>query len=279
MLPFKREEIEKFAKQKKLKWREDSSNSSTKYLRNKLRHDVIPILKGINPKLLQNFEKTQQYLNNIKDIVDDRVDDVAKNIISKTSNNDIAFNIKKLQQLSNVRAYLYELLNGFGFTQWEDIINLLTAQSGKQVFSSTHRLLKDREFLVLSEIKEQPIETITITESQSVVLTPFGQLFFEDIESIQTTAKHIIYVDKALLKYPLILRQWKEGDYFYPSGMAGKKKLSKYFKDEKLSLFDKEHTWLLCSDNDIVWILNQRADNRFLVTNKTKHILKIEIKQ
>ena len=75
------------------------------------------------------------------------------------------------------------------------------------MFSSTHRLLKDREFLVLSEIKEQPIETITITESQSVVLTPFGQLFFEDIESIQTTAKHIIYVDKALLKsYDLRLK-------------------------------------------------------------------------
>jgi len=279
ILPFKREDIEKFAEQKKLKWREDSSNSSTKYLRNKLRHDVIPILKGINPKLLQNFEKTQQYLNDIKDIVDDRVDEVAKEVVSKTSNNGIAFNINELQLLSNTRAYLYELLNGYGFSQWEDIMDLLTAQPGKQVFSNTHRLLKDRDYLILSEIKEQPNETIKITESQSLVLAPFGQLLLEEIEGIKTTAKHVAYVDKSFLKFPLTLRQWQEGDYFYPSGMAGKKKLSKYFKDEKLSLLDKEHVWLLCSENDVVWVLNHRADKRFLVNNKTKSILKIEIKQ
>ena len=279
MLPFKREDIEKFAKQKKLKWREDSSNSSTKYLRNKLRHDVIPILKGINPKLLQNFEKTQQYLNDIKDIVDDRVDEVAKKVVSKTSNNGIAFKINELQLLSNTRAYLYELLNGYGFSQWEDIMDLLTAQPGKQVFSNTHRLLKDREYLILSEIKEQPNETIKITESQSLVLAPFGQLLLEEIEGIEMTAKHVAYVDKSLLKFPLTLRQWQEGDYFYPSGMTGKKKLSKYFKDEKLSLLDKEHVWLLCSENEVVWVLNHRVDDRFMVTDKTKSILKIVIKQ
>ncbi|MCB0463106.1 MAG: tRNA lysidine(34) synthetase TilS [Flavobacteriaceae bacterium] len=279
LLPFKREDIEKFAKRKKLKWREDSSNSSTKYLRNKLRHDVIPILKGINPKLLQNFEKTQQYLNDIKDIVDDRVDEVAKKVVGKTNNNGIAFNINELQQLNNTRAYLYELLNGYGFSQWEDIMDLLTTQPGKQVFSNTHRLLKDRDYLILSEIKEQPNETIKITESQSLVLAPFGQLLLEEVESIKETAKHVAYVDKTLLKYPLILRRWQEGDYFYPSGMTGKKKLSKFFKDEKMSLLDKENVWLLCSENEVFWILNYRTDNRFMVTEKTKNILKIEIKQ
>jgi tRNA(Ile)-lysidine synthase len=279
LLPFKREDIEKFAKQKKLKWKEDSSNSSTKYLRNKLRHDVIPILKGINPKLLQNFDKTQQYLNDIKDIVDDRVDDVAKKAVSKTSNNGIAFNINELQQLSNRRAYLYELLHGYGFSQWDDIMDLLTAQPGKQVFSNTHRLLKDREYLILSEINEKPNESIKINESQSLVLTPFGQLALDETKSTQTTAKHIVYIDKERLKFPLTLRQWEEGDYFYPSGMTGKKKLSKYFKDVKLSLLDKEHVWLLCSENDIVWVLNHRVDERFKVTDKTKSILKIQIIQ
>lgn len=279
LLPFKREDIEKFAKQKKLKWKEDSSNSSTKYLRNKLRHDVIPILKGINPKLLQNFEKTQEYLNDIKDIVDDRVDEIAKKLVSKTSHNGIALNIEELQKLSNTKAYLYELLHGFGFTQWNDILDLLSAQSGKQVFSNTHRLLKDRDYLILSEINEKPIEAIKINESQSLVLTPFGKLSIKEVDKITKTSKHIIYIDKSLLKFPLTLRQWQEGDFFYPLGMKGKKKLSKYFKDEKLSLLDKENIWLLCSDNDIVWVLNHRADSRFEVTDKTKSILKIEIKQ
>lgn len=277
ILPFKRETIEKYAKKSGLKWREDSSNSSTKYLRNKLRHDVIPILKGINPQLLQNFEKTQQYLNDVKTILDDRVDDVANTIVSKTSNDGIAFNIKELQQLSNSKAYLYELLSGYGFTQWEDILDLLTAQPGKQVFSNTHRLFKDRDYLVLSEIGKLSDETINIQKSQSIVLAPFGQLVITKVNAMDLTAKHIAFVDANLLKFPLILRQWQEGDYFFPSGMTGKKKLSKYFKDEKFSLLDKENVWLLCSGNDIVWVLNHRADNRFIVTNNTIEILKIEI--
>lgn len=277
ILPFKRETIEKFAKKSGLKWREDSSNSSTKYLRNKLRHDVIPILKGINPQLLQNFEKTQQYLNDVKTILDDRVDDVANTIVSKTSNDGIAFNIKELQQLGNIKAYLYELLNGYGFTQWEDILDLLTAQPGKQVFSNTHRLFKDRGYLVLSEIGEIPDETIKIQKSQSLVLAPFGKITITKGDTIDGTAKSIAFVDANLMNFPLTLRQWQEGDYFYPSGMTGKKKLSKYFKDEKFSLLDKENVWLLCSGDDIVWVLNHRTDNRYIVTEDTKDILKIEI--
>jgi tRNA(Ile)-lysidine synthase len=239
---------------------------------------VIPILKGINPQLLQNFEKTQHYLNDIKSIVDDRVDEVTEKIVSKTSNNGIAFNINELQNLSNPRAYLYELLNGFGFTQWEDILDLLTAQSGKQVFSNTHRLLKDREYVILSEIAELPDTAIHINESQSLVLTSFGQLVLTKSKTIEAAIKYIAFLDTNLLKFPLTLRPWKEGDYFYPSGMKGKKKLSKYFKDEKLSLLDKENIWLLCSGDDIVWILNHRVDDRFKATVKTQEILKIEVK-
>lgn len=279
LLPFKRETIEKYAKQEELKWREDSSNSSNKYLRNKLRHEVIPILKGINPQLLKNFDKTQKYLNDAKSIVDDRVDEVANKIVSKTSNEGIAFNIKKLQQLNNTKAYLYELLNGYGFMQWEDIFDLLTAQPGKQVFSNTHRLFKDRDYLVLSEIGKQPDKSIKIQESQSHVLAPFGYLSIEKTDAVKEMPKHVIYVDSNLLEFPLTLRQWQEGDYFYPLGMTGKKKLSKYFKDEKLSLLDKENVWLLCSGDNIIWVLNYRADNRFKITDKTVDVLRIEINQ
>ena len=277
ILPFKREAIEKYAKKSGLKWREDSSNSSTKYLRNKLRHDVIPILKGINPQLLQNFEKTQQYLNNVKNILDDRIDDVANTIVSKTSNDGIAFNIKELKQLSNTKAYLYELLNGYGFTQWEDILDLLNAQPGKQVFSNSHRLFKDRDYLILSEIGEIPDETIKIQKLQSLILGPFGQLTITKVNAIEKNVKSIAFVDVNLLSFPLSIRKWREGDYFYPSGMTGKKKLSKYFKDEKLSLLDKENVWLLCSGDEIVWILNHRTDNRFKAIKDTKDILQIQI--
>ena len=277
LLPFTRDDVEKFAKEYKLQWREDSSNSSTKYLRNKLRHDVIPILKGINPQLLQNFEKTQQYLNDTKSIVNDKVDEVAQSIVSKTRDNDVAFNIDGIQRLSNPKTYLYELLNGYGFTQWEDILALVTAQSGKQVFSNTHRLLKDREYLILSKITDLPDESIKITDSQKIVLTPFGQLSISKVTSIEEQNKKTSYFDLSNISFPLTLRKWKEGDVFYPSGMKGKKKISKYFKDEKFSLLDKENTWLLCSKNNIIWILGHRTDDRFKVTENTTQILKISI--
>jgi tRNA(Ile)-lysidine synthase len=277
LLPFTRDDVEKFAKEYKLQWREDSSNSSTKYLRNKLRHDVIPILKGINPQLLQNFEKTQHYLNDAKSIVNDKVDEVAQNIVSKTNNNGVAFNINEIQQLNNPKAYLYELLNGYGFTQWQDILELLIAQSGKQVFSNTHRLLKDREYLILSEITDLPNESIKITDSQNVVLTPFGKLSISKVASKDQVSEGTVYFDLLSLSFPLTLRKWEQGDAFYPSGMIGKKKVSKYFKDEKFSLLDKENTWLLCSGDDIIWIVGHRTDNRFKVTDNTKQILKITI--
>lgn len=277
LLPFTRDDVEQFAKQHKLQWCEDSSNSSTKYLRNKLRHDVIPILKGINPQLLQNFEKTQQYLNDAKSIINDKVDEVAQNVVSKTKSNGVAFNINEIQQLNNPKVYLYELLNGYGFTQWEDILELLIAQSGKQVFSNTHRLLKDREYLILSEIADLPDETIKITDSQSIVLTPFGKLSISKVESVEEVNKSIAYFDLSSLSFPLTLRKWEEGDVFYPSGMKGKKKVGKYFKDEKFSLLDKENTWLLCSENDIIWVVGHRIDDRFKAAETSQDILKITL--
>lgn len=282
LLPFSREDIEQYAKVNKLKWREDSSNISTKYLRNKLRLEVIPKLKEVNPQLLKNFNKTIEHIQDSKDIIDDRIDTISNQVIKDVNTNSISFNISEIKKLSNTRAYVYELLKDFGFTEWNDVNNLLEAQSGKQIFSKTHRLLKDRDCLLLSEIDSNLIlgseESIIITETDKHIQTPLGTLFFDEADAIFGKRIEVIFVDKALLKSPLTVRQWQEGDYFYPFGMKGKKKLSKFFKDEKLSLLEKENIWVLCSDNEVVWIINRRADNRFKVTESTKQIIKIELK-
>jgi tRNA(Ile)-lysidine synthase len=120
--------------------------------------------------------------------------------------------------------------------------------------------------------------TINISEKENQVETPLGTINLEEVEQMGISNATTIYVDKHLLKFPLKLREWIKGDYFYPLGMQGKKKLSKYFKDEKLSLIEKEQTWLLCSAKDIIWIIGRRADDRFKVTESTKQILKIEFK-
>jgi len=189
----------------------------------------------------------------------------------------MAFNINEVQQLRNPKAYLYELLNGFGFTQWNDILSLLTAQSGKQVFSNSHRLLKDREYLLLSKITDLPDESIKINDSQSIVLAPFGKLSISKETNIEETKKSIAYFDLSKISFPLTLRKWEQGDVFYPLGMNGKKKVSKYFKDEKFSLIDKENTWLLFSGSDIIWIIGHRIDNRFKATKSTITNLKISV--
>lgn len=279
LLPFSREALEAFARKEKIEWREDATNASTKYLRNKLRHDVIPTLKQINPQLLQNFQTTISNLLDSQDLIDSAVVRIQKKVFT-VDGDQIRLNVSKLNKLSNPKAYLYHLLKDYNFTAWDDVVNLLTAQSGKQVFSSTHRLLKDRDFLVLCELdavsKDCPI---SIENEIHKVITPFGTLTFDEVDTMSDVSKIKIYVDADFLKYPLTIRKWEEGDLFYPLGMKGKKKLSKYFKDEKFSLIDKENAWLLISDNALVWVIGRRPDERFKVTEDTKRIIKIEVHQ
>ena len=277
LLVFSRAEIEGYATNNKLNWREDSSNASTKYVRNRLRHDVIPRLKEINPKLLQNFQHTQHNLKDSQHIIDDAVVRVQNKVVT-VENNTIKLNIKKLKKLSHVSSYLYELLKDFNFKAWNDIVDLLDAQSGKQVLSETHRLIKDRKYLLLTALTSENTDIIYISEHEKQIELPTGILFFDEADAIFGKRSELIYVDKDKLEFPLTLRHWQDGDYFYPLGMIGKKKLSKYFKDEKMSLLDKENVWLLCSNDAIVWVVNKRADNRFKVNKDTKQVLKIELK-
>ncbi len=279
LLPFSRDEIMRFAKSDGLKWREDSSNESTKYLRNKLRLEVIPKLKDTNPQFLQNFKQTQEFLKDSRIIVDDKIDEVSEDVITEVLEKQVHFNIQKINELSNPKAYLYELFKDYGFTEWNDIEDLLDSQAGKYVVSKTHRLLKDRDVLILSENTPRDIEFISIKKGDKQVETPLRTFMIETVKRINKSNKSTIFMDKDLLKFPLILRKRQEGDYFYPFGLEGKKKLSKFFKDEKLSLLAKENTWLLCSDKDIIWVVNHRLDDRYKVTKKTKNILKISVKE
>lgn len=290
LLPFNRKEILVHATRQKLQWREDSTNSSIKYVRNKIRHKVVPFLKEINPSLLETFSNTLENLKGSQQIISDRINEVRENVIL-TVDEAIHFNISELKKLSNTKVYLYELLKDYNFTEWDDITNLLDAQSGKQVFSSTHRLLKDREVLILSEIKStDQLEHFEVFETTLKIKSPI-KLKFKKVDIPFDTKNHsnkvfnelildksdTISIDYDKVTFPLTIRKWQKGDAFYPIGLNGKKKLSKFFKDEKLSLLEKENTWLLCSKNEIVWVIGKRLDDRFKVTKTTSAILKIKL--
>lgn len=277
LLGFSRNALINYAEEHTIQWREDSSNASDKYLRNKLRHDVIPILKELNPTFLESFLKTQNYLKEAQSIVTDGKNSVYKDVVKEQNNGSLLIDIELLVKHSNYAAYLYQWLKEYGFTAWSDIAELVYAQSGKQVFSATHFLLKDRERLILSTIKEgQNKEVFEIEKNSSQVNIPL-KFEFCNLSDISDSDSNSIFVDEDLLHFPLQLRKWEEGDVFHPFGMQGKKKVSKYFKDEKLSLIDKSNKWLLCSDNQIIWIVGMRQDNRFKVTTNTTRIVKITV--
>ena len=289
LLPFSRKEIITFVKNNNLLWREDKSNTETKYLRNKLRHDIIPLLKELNPNFITSFTKTIENLQGSKQVVTDKIAEVEAQVIHKKED-VLELDIQKIKALKNPKIYLFEILKTYGFSEWEDVYNLLEAQTGKNVFSSTHRLIKNRNFLLLSRVNSSTnrYDIVTIAKnvkgvnilnketSQVDLKLKIEQVLPSKIEQYKTN-KNRIHIDEEALKYPLYVRKWEKGDYFYPIGMEGKKKLSKYFKDEKLSLLDKESIWLLCSENKIVWIIGKRLDNRFKIDKNTTKILKIEI--
>lgn len=276
LLPFGRDEIEAYAVANSIAWREDSSNASDKYLRNRIRHQVVPILKELNPNFLNGFQDTLVHLQQTESLVQDAVTELYSKIVTEKEE-QLHIAIEKLKLIPNYKAYLYQWLKPYGFTAWDDIYNLINAQSGKQVFSENYRLLKDRDYLLLEKQQVHRTQSIEITENQEVTLEQ-GRLTLYSVTNVtEDRGGKVIFVDKDKLKLPLILRKWKEGDYFYPSGMTGRKKISKYFKDEKFSLIDKENCWLLCSGDEIVWVVGKRSDRRFEIEQETNNIIKIEL--
>ena len=276
LLSFSRQQIEEYASVNKLKWREDSSNASDKYLRNKIRHHLVPLLKELNPNFISSFEKTQSFLSEAQELVDDAAIMVYQQV-AREEGEDIYFDLERLLQLPNYSSYLYQWLKEFGFTAWDDIYELVTSQSGKQVLAPYFRLIKDRDCLILSPLPSQENQQEFEIESlESKVKFPLN-LDFSNVSEIGVASDSTIFVDEDKLVFPLTLRHWNEGDVFQPFGMEGKsKKVSKLFKDEKLSLIDKEKVWLLCSNNQVVWVIGIRQDERFKIDPNSKKLLKIE---
>jgi tRNA(Ile)-lysidine synthase len=276
LLVFSRHEIEEYTNQNKIQWREDSSNASDKYLRNKLRHDVVPILKELNPSFMISFHNTLKNLQQTQSLVDDASKIIYRKVVEDFENQK-KINLQKLLQLPNFKAYLYQWLQPLGFTAWDDIYDLVHASSGKQIFSNDYILLKDRtELIVFPKEKQTETERFWIEKDKIEVKFPLN-LSFCNVSDISHPSSNCIFVDENKLTFPLEIRKWKEGDFFYPFGMVGKKKVSKFFKDEKLSLIDKSTTWMLCSDNQIVWIISKRQDERFKVEQNSNTILQIKV--
>ncbi len=282
---FSRPKIKAYALQHHLKWREDKSNDSEKYRRNYIRHQIVPLLTQKNPAFYANFTKTLEYLQQSQNIIDNWVKDNRQKLI-KQEEETYKLDLNAWQNLIEKELFLYHWLTDYGFTDLTAAIKLTQAQTGKSIFSPTHQLTKHGDWLILHQkldINRNKIYNLDFKPYQEIEDLQINMHLFEideiTVSQLKNAQKNEIFVDFDLLTFPLYLRKWQTGDYFYPLGMKGKKKLSDYFKDEKLSLPEKEKIWLLLQHNNIIWVAGKRPDERFKITDKTKKILHISIQQ
>src|SRR5450759_3937413 len=277
-----RQDILAFLNQHKIVFREDKSNADTKYTRNKIRHLVIPVLKEINPSIETTLNETTERFIGINEIVSEYISGLRERI-SEQKMELITFNISLLKAHLHNKAVLFELFKPYGINnvQLSDLIKVIDGKTGGQIFTDSHRIIKNRKEIIVSHedtgnetfycIKNIPgfrkvpgIDSagyVNITDKFEIPSDPF-----------------IACIDSEKVSFPLIIRKWKAGDHFYPLGMKQKKKLSDYFIDNKYSRLDKENILILESEGKIVWIIGDRIDNRFRITRSTKKALQLRVK-
>lgn len=273
-----REKINSLATELNLQWREDRSNKSRKYLRNKLRLDVLTELYKINPLFSHKLNESIMHLRDVETIYNYHIAGVTSDLVQQTPNG-VLISIDWIYEYEPHNTYLFELLKPYGFSYpvVKEIVRSLDTFSGKIFYSPTHRLLRDRENFIIQPLSELSSEhssgeLFTLQRNGTGIEYPVCLCTHETdrISDLPMGKASIACLDLDKLKFPLTLRKWEKGDWFMPLGLKGKKKLSDFFINQKISLADKEKIWLLLSGEDIVWVIGKRIDNRFRITPKTK---------
>lgn len=278
-------EILNFLKKQGIDYRSDSSNESDKYIRNQLRHHVIPKLQeinsGFNERMSENFERLNNQYLLLEELLQEKI-----RIITHQKNDQTYVDIASLLDFTMPLELLRVILEPYGFTYSnckDVIVSLKNGQSGKIFNSCKHQLLRDRTHLIINARPDTPInkEFYRLNRDTFQIEEPFH---LEQIVTQNWPDKTILLnpknasLDAAKLKFPLTIRKWQKGDRFIPFGMKGFKKVSDYLIDNKVSLFDKDNTWVICSGEDIVWLVGHRVDNRYKIDKNTDEIMVLKLK-
>ncbi|MGC9470475.1 MAG: tRNA lysidine(34) synthetase TilS [Bacteroidales bacterium] len=276
-----RKEILQYARNHNLSFREDSSNQETYYTRNRIRHYIIPEFTEMNPRFEETMVENIERFTETEELFLYSLEIIRKRLLVQQGDRSM-IKLDELMKTPATRTVLHELLKEFHFSpaQADDVFHALSSSPGKQFHSHTHRLIKDREALILvpRQEEDEEQEMYYIEEGTGTLEEPI-RISFRTLENTPgytiPSDPDIACVDRDLITFPLILRKWKKGDYFYPFGMNALKKLSDFFIDRKYSLVDKEKTWILAMGDRIIWIVGDRIDHRFRITGETKRILEI----
>jgi len=280
ILDISRNEINQYLNKHKINFREDSSNASTKYIRNKLRHNILPEFKNISEQFDKKMAENIHRINNTNQVYKNEIQFQKSKLFIELSDRT-KINIERLKKLDPLNTYLYEFLKPYSFSAStiNDIVETLDSESGKVFYSKSHRINKDREDLIITAIKTPITNEIFFDKNDTQISSPIN-LKIENLSIDQfqlSKQKNIVALDIDKLSFPLLLRKWKHGDYFMPLGMTKMKKLSDFLINAKISMVDKENIFVIQSKNDIVWVVGQRLDDRYKITTDTKNILRITL--
>lgn len=279
-----KKEILEFLIVHNLEYVEDSTNLTEDYTRNYFRNNLLPAIIKAFPSAEDNLADNLIRFKDVLDIYDEAIEQKIKKLAYPIGN-EIHIPVLKLNNTTGAAAVLYEIVKNYGFTSHQigDILHLMVGESGRYVNSSTHKIFRNRAWLILTSLQTSDSEQILIEESQNEIPFSGGHLNIQQTEwnsSMKIPADEAIaLLDASGITFPLLLRKWKQGDYFYPLGMQKKKKLSKFFIDNKLSLSEKENVWVVESNKRIIWIVGMRIDNRFKITSGTRRIIKMRVQK
>lgn len=276
----KKEELIEYAAENKLPFREDSSNSSDKYTRNYFRNKLIPSLQEVYPSVEDNLLDNINRFRNIGTLYRLSVKNLKKKLVI-TKGNEQHIPVLKLLKTPALHAIVYEIIQDYGFapSQVTEVLALLESGSGKYICSHTHRILHNRGWLIITALTDGSSMHVLIEESDTSIFFGKHQMLIKQMEKpgkIDSNIK-LALLDAGNIRFPLLVRKWKRGDYFYPLGMQKKKKLSKFFIDNKFSLVDKENAWVVEMDKKIIWVVGHRIDDRFKITSSTKQVLQLAV--
>jgi tRNA(Ile)-lysidine synthase len=282
LLSYSKQQIVDYAAKFQVAFREDKSNLKQDYSRNKMRLHIIPQLEELYPAFKNNIANNIHRMNEVNEIYLQQIKNYKKKLIEQRGK-DFYIPILKLKTITPLATILFELIKEFHFSydQTLQVLQLLERQTGSLVASPSHQIIKNRNFLIVTEKNTQLSELILMDEGNTKIET---QDFVMKLKSIRADKfeinKGLKYcaIDAKLIEFPLLLRKWRTGDYLYPFGMTKKKKLSKVLIDAKIPLHEKETIWVVESNKKIVWVVGVKSDNRFRVSEKTQNVLCFEIK-
>jgi tRNA(Ile)-lysidine synthase len=272
--------IVEYAQQHNLSWIEDASNATDKYSRNFFRHHVIPLVKEVyqnaDENLLGNIERWKE----VEQVYNQSIE-LTKSKLLEHKGNEVLIPVLMLQKQKPLNTITYEIVKDYGFTaaQVIDIIQLLKADNGKFVASLTHRIIRNRNWLIIAPLASFEAMHILIESKVQSINFENGSIEISVIENLSSVSEdvNLVQLDAAKVQFPLLLRKWKTGDYFYPLGMQKKKKISRFLIDKKLSTIQKEKIWVIESNQRIIWVVGQRIDNRFKIMPSTKQVLQLKL--